>query len=87
MASLVAAAYLSSDRMSEPKVNTTSYPAACKKCGNNPVTLVSLGDPDAPNEKHETQAPTATITVMSHYQFLSCEKCGESWNLPSNATA
>lgn len=47
MASLVASAYLSSDGMSDFKVQTTSYPVLCEKCGNTPVTLVTLGDPEA----------------------------------------
>lgn len=57
---------------------TSSYPATCPECGASPVTLLTIGDPEAPKQ----EVTEGGVTVVTHFQFLSCEKCKHSWNLP-----
>lgn len=62
---------------------TSVYPATCPKCGTSPVTLVTVGDPNAAKE----ETTEGGVTVTTHLQFLSCERCKHSWNLPPAASA
>lgn len=57
---------------------TKDYPGTCPECGASPVTLLTIGDPDKPKE----ETTEGGVTVTTHFQFLSCEKCKHSWNMP-----
>ena len=53
----------------------TPHPGTCPKCGASKVVSIAMGDPDTPSET----SAEGGITVMTHYQFLSCEACRHSW--------
>ena len=70
-----------------PPVQTSEFPGTCPQCGRSPVTLVSLGDPDTARETSVNETKEATVTVTSHYAFLSCSSCGHSWDLPKTSAS
>lgn len=71
----------------EPKAQATEYPGACPKCGQSPVVLVSIGDPEAAKESSVSKTEVATVTVATHYAFLSCHGCKHSWDLPKTGSS
>jgi DNA-directed RNA polymerase subunit M/transcription elongation factor TFIIS len=73
--------------MSGPKVTASPFDTECPKCGQRPVTLVTIGDPETAAEATVEKTTVATVTVMETYTFLSCEICKHSWRLPEKGSA
>lgn len=70
----------------EPKAQITDFGGACPKCASIETVMVSLGDPETPKETTTKEFSNATVTVATHYAFLSCHDCKHSWSLPDTAT-
>lgn len=67
--------------------SVVDYPTKCPHCNHEPVKLVTLGDPNAPKESTVSKTADATVEVLTHFQFLSCPRCKESWDLPKQPKA
>lgn len=73
--------------MAGPKVTASEFDTDCPKCGQRPVTLVTIGDPETAAEDQVTKTAAMTVTMMETYTFLSCEICKHSWRLPDKGSA
>lgn len=73
--------------MSEAKANVTDYPGTCPKCASTNIVMVSLGDPETPKEVLTEKTAVTTVTVATHYAFLSCRGCKHSWDLPKTGSS
>lgn len=69
------------------KANVTDYPGTCPECASTKVVMVSLGDPEMSKETSTEKTAVATVTVSTHYAFLSCHDCKHSWDLPKAGTS
>jgi hypothetical protein len=71
----------------EPKAQVTDFGGACPKCTSKNTVMVSLGDPETAKQVSIQASPIATVTLRTHYAFLSCHACQHSWNIPEEPAA